>query len=119
MSQNDRVLAALRNGPVNPVQFAELPTLDGGRPILRLAARIGVLRDRGHHITSQKQSNGTVTYTLVRDAERNGTTMTEAQPVKRSAARSVSPGAPSPKAPAAARLLSRPPEPTLFDQVAA
>lgn len=70
-SQNDRVLAQLRRGPVNPSQFLGLPgrpVCDGGKPIQRLGARIHVLRSRGHRIEAKRGPDGTATYKLIFDA---------------------------------------------------
>lgn len=63
-SQTDRVLEALRRGPVGPVNFLP-PVCDGGSPILRLAPRILELRERGHKITVSKADDGTAVYRLV------------------------------------------------------
>jgi hypothetical protein len=43
-------------------------TADGGKPILRLAARIDELRLRGHWFNTRKRRDRTVDYILVRDA---------------------------------------------------
>lgn len=64
MSDRQRILDALQKGPVNPIMF-QAPACDGGKPILRVAARISELRAAGDRITSQRQPNGTATYTLV------------------------------------------------------
>lgn len=53
MTQAERVLAALRAHPdrgICAVDFLRFPTVDGGPPITRLAARIGELRDAGEPI---------------------------------------------------------------------
>lgn len=116
MSQNGRVLAALRRGPVNPRDFDLPNVIDDGPPILRLAARVGVLRERGHQITSAKQPNGTATYTLIReaDAQRSGPAPTETPLDSRAAVVSASLGAT--RAPAAdGRPHPRLSAATLFD----
>jgi hypothetical protein len=70
MTQNQRVLDYLeRHGYVNTVDFMAPEVCDGGRPIIRLAARIYDLRVQGHHIDDLKEANGTVTY-LWRGVER-------------------------------------------------
>lgn len=63
MTQADRIHAALQQGPVTSTDFLN-PT-DGGPPILRVAARIYDLRERGHHITETRNANGTSTYQLI------------------------------------------------------
>lgn len=71
-SQTDRVLRALRRGPVNPSQFLGLPgrpVCDGGKPVQRLGARIFALRERGHIIEARRESDGTATYKLLFDAD--------------------------------------------------
>lgn len=68
MTQNDRILRALRNGPVNPVDFQAPRVCDGGAPILRVAARINDLQANGHRIRSDRADNRTSTYTLVQEA---------------------------------------------------
>ena len=64
MTQRDRVLAALALGPVSPISFIRHPTVDGGPPILRVAARIHELRADGHEITETRAPDGTAVYTL-------------------------------------------------------
>lgn len=72
MSQNDRVLAALRNGPVSPISFAAPNVIDGGPPVMRVAARIKDLRDAGHLIRQHTaKDNRTAIYTLTREAEQS------------------------------------------------
>lgn len=78
-SQNQRVLAALRRGPVTQAMFlssARYPvdghwgTIDGGKSIPRLAARIGVLRDRGCEIrTEQDDKTAFARYVLVSEPD--------------------------------------------------
>lgn len=52
-SQNDRVLAALKRGPVMQSDF-DPPTVDGHARIRRVAARIMDLRKAGHVIESSR-----------------------------------------------------------------
>ncbi|CAB4894599.1 unannotated protein [freshwater metagenome] len=63
-TQRQRLLAALRNGPVNETRFAAPDVLDGGTPIQRVAARVYELRQAGYWIDTVRQSNGTATYHL-------------------------------------------------------
>lgn len=74
MTQSARVLAALRRGPVNTTDFAQLPVIDGWKPVLRIAARIFDLQQQGHRITTSRRSNGTVDYILADDVEEDGVT---------------------------------------------
>lgn len=67
MSDKTRVLAQLRRGPVTPVDF-QAPAVDGGKPILRVAARIGELRAEGHDITTVA-TKPVAKYVLKTDAE--------------------------------------------------
>lgn len=71
MTQSERVLAALRKGPVNTVHFAQIPVIDGGKPILRIAARVFDLQQQGYLITTRRRSNATVDYVLVGDVDRS------------------------------------------------
>jgi hypothetical protein len=43
-------------------------TVDGGKPIRRLAARVDELRNHGHWFEADRQRDRTVRYRLVRDA---------------------------------------------------
>lgn len=52
-TQVERVLRALRHGPVTQLDFLS-PTCDGGPPVLRLASRVSDLRERGHLITTTR-----------------------------------------------------------------
>ena len=72
VTQNDRVLKLLRAREGEGINTTDLmaPAADGGKPILRLAARIDDLRKRGHGFEVRRRSNGTVTYVLLHDAER-------------------------------------------------
>lgn len=66
-SQVERVRRALeRAGPdgVSPVDFALPEVVDGGRPIMRLAARILDLRRQGLSINVSSDPNGTARYVL-------------------------------------------------------
>lgn len=65
-TQRARVLAALRATPagVNETAFAAPAVLDGGKPILRVAARVFELRSAGHEIRTELERNGTATYRL-------------------------------------------------------
>lgn len=67
MTQADRVLAALtRAGShgITQTDFIRYPTLDGGPPITRLAARIEELRDSGFVITSGERRDRCVIYRI-------------------------------------------------------
>lgn len=73
-SQVERVLALLRERAgagrgVNTTELQELPVADGGRPILRLAARVHQLRERGFVISGRRERNGTQTYVLLAEPE--------------------------------------------------
>lgn len=66
MTQTERVLAALRIhlGGITQVDFLRVPTIDGGSPITRLAARILELRDDGHPILDAGTRDGCKLYRL-------------------------------------------------------
>lgn len=67
MTQPARVLAALRAHPdrgVSSVDFLSPPTIDGGPPITRLAARIKELKNQGHQIVDAGHKNGCKVYRL-------------------------------------------------------
>lgn len=67
MNQAPRVLAALRAHPdrgVTSVDFLRIPTIDGGPPITRLAARIKELKDDGHSIVDAGTKDGCKVYRL-------------------------------------------------------
>lgn len=67
-SQRDRALAAMRrHGTVCAVDFMA-PTIDGGPPITRLAARIDELRAVGHVIVAAGWRHKTRVYRLEREA---------------------------------------------------
>lgn len=77
MIQRDRVLRALRKGPVNTTDFMA-PACDQGVPILRLAARVYDLQQDGFGIRTERKLNGTCNYILVRDVgQGSGTTAGE------------------------------------------
>ena len=71
MTQNDRVLALLRQRGDQGLNTADLmaPAVDGRKPILRLAARIFDLQQQGYRIRSVRRSNATVSYFLVGERE--------------------------------------------------
>lgn len=68
MSQTKRIRHALeragRRG-ISPTDFTSYPAIDGGPPILRLAARILDLRREGLSIEASKDPSGTARYVLV------------------------------------------------------
>ena len=67
MTQKQRVLRALERQQglgVKSIDFDAGRVIDGGKPIRRLAARIGELRDEGYVIRSRTK-NGICTYTLI------------------------------------------------------
>lgn len=64
MTQNERVLVALRRGPVTPLSFVP-PTCDGGDPIMRVAGRIDALKRQGHRIVNTRPGNELASYELV------------------------------------------------------
>jgi hypothetical protein len=71
-TQNARVLAALwKAGPagVTTADFLAPAVIDGGKPIVRLPARVNDLREAGHVIVTHREPNHTARYVLVRDAE--------------------------------------------------
>lgn len=70
MTQAARVLAALRKSGrgVTQVDFLT-PTIDGGAPITRVAARVLELKQNGHHIVTDGERDSCAVYKLVYDAE--------------------------------------------------
>lgn len=74
MSQCARILRALESGPVSPIDFAAPNVMDGGKPIMRVAARVQDLRGRGHDISTRTASNGTAVYTLMQGAQQDTAT---------------------------------------------
>lgn len=68
-SQKERILRALRAGPVRATAFSLPNVIDDGPPIFRVAARIQELRDAGYTIETELFSIGAARYTLVRDCD--------------------------------------------------
>ena len=69
MTQTERVLAMLRvrgERGLRPEHFLA-PTIDGGRPILRVAARVLDLRRQGYEITTSAHDGPTAVYTIHED----------------------------------------------------
>lgn len=67
MTQTARVLAALtRAGDdgISAVDFAAPNVCDGGKPIMRVAARVKDLRDEGFRIETDGERNGCAVYKL-------------------------------------------------------
>lgn len=67
MTQRDRVLKALQSAGlrgITQIDFLRFPTLDGGAPITRLAARVQELRDEGHEILSADTRDRCAVYRL-------------------------------------------------------
>lgn len=77
MSQCSRILAALENGPVSPIDFAAPDVIDGGAPIMRVAARIQDLRDQGLEIATATAANGTAIYTITQGTDQGSSTAAE------------------------------------------
>lgn len=73
MSQNDRIAKRLlAHGAINTTDFLAPNVCDGGKPIIRLAARILELREDGWAIDRLVESNGTATYLLGVEREADG-----------------------------------------------
>jgi hypothetical protein len=53
MSQNDQILAALKNGPLTPMDAL------ARYGVFRLAARVGELRERGYPVAVEKHKTPT------------------------------------------------------------
>lgn len=70
MTQAARVLAALRKHGrgITQVDFLT-PTVDGGAPITRVAARVLELKQDGHHIVKDGERDSCAIYKLEYDAE--------------------------------------------------
>jgi hypothetical protein len=73
-TQVDRVLSLLRARaaecrPLNTVDLLA-PAADGGKPIIRLPARINDLRDSGHVIDTRRAANRTADYFLISEPRR-------------------------------------------------
>lgn len=70
MTDKQRILARLELGPVSPVDFAAPNVCDGGKPVMRVAARVKDLRDEGYNIPpAARAENGTAIYILVKDVD--------------------------------------------------
>ena len=115
MTQKQRVLRMLnqRGGlGVTPVDFQGPDVIDGGKPILRLAARVGDLRDDGYVIRTFKKGQ-VAKYVLVPQAGFALTTPDEA-PVVGVTAGVVGPEwsteSPVLAAPSSGRAAESPPE---------
>lgn len=72
MTQRDRLLRALEHGPVPATAFAAPDVIDGGKPVFRVAARIGELRDAGYEILTTRAPSGVAVYHLARNVESPG-----------------------------------------------
>jgi hypothetical protein len=95
MTQTGRILAALNRGPVSPKDFALPNVIDGGSPIMRVAARIHDLVEAGYEITSETAGDGTAVYQLgAPRQERTGAT--GSAPPRNDPARTWMPAAPVP-----------------------
>jgi hypothetical protein len=67
VTQADRLLTALtRAGAkgITSVDFIRYPTIDGGPPILRIAARVKDLRNEGFNIITEGERDGVAVYKL-------------------------------------------------------
>jgi hypothetical protein len=60
MSQTDQILAALKRGPLTPIEALS------AYGVMRLAARVAELRERGHTITTEKMHAGRKHYARYR-----------------------------------------------------
>ena len=70
MTQKERILNALRSAGargISPVDFLAPDVCDGGKPILRVAARILDLKNEGHSIDCQTEA-GVAVYVLRSEA---------------------------------------------------
>src|SRR5690349_5057933 len=70
--QKQRVLAALRSRGalgVTAVDFASGRVCDGGKPIMRVAARVLELRQDGHEIVIDGERDSCAVYRLLQDAQ--------------------------------------------------
>jgi hypothetical protein len=73
MTDRDRILLRMyRIGSVSPIDFAAPDVCDDGKPIMRVAARIKDLRDRGYTIRSSRAANGTAIYRMESQPENHG-----------------------------------------------
>lgn len=67
MTQRERILAALRAAGrrgITQVDFLRFPTVDGGPPVTRVAARVQELRDEGLDIVSSGTRDRCAVYVL-------------------------------------------------------
>lgn len=67
MTQRDRILTALQTAGargITQVDFLRFPTVDGGPPITRVAARVEELRKQGHDISSSGTRDRCAIYRL-------------------------------------------------------
>jgi hypothetical protein len=64
-TDNVRILKALRAGDVRVTDWTDKNTPDGGKPILRVAARINDLRKAGWPIERTGRHNNCAVYSLV------------------------------------------------------
>ena len=71
-TQTTRVLAALRRAGADGISVVDFlpPTIDGGLPVTRLAARVADLRAAGHEIATRRSRSGVAVYVLELPAER-------------------------------------------------
>lgn len=60
MSQNDQILAALKRGPITPMEA------QAAYGVMRLAARIADLRESGHTIVTEAMQAGRKRYARYR-----------------------------------------------------
>jgi hypothetical protein len=69
VNQRERVLKALQDAGlrgITQVDFLRFPTVDGGPPITRVAARVQELRDEGYEILSGTTRDRCAVYILKR-----------------------------------------------------
>ena len=85
LTQTERVLRALQSGPVFAADFSPPHVIDGGKPIFRVAARVGDLRKAGHDIKTRIARNGCAIYQLVHSADTQART-TDTRPGPRGGA---------------------------------
>lgn len=96
MTQRERVLRALQTaGPrgVTQVDFLRFPTVDGGPPITRLAARIQELKDAGHRIGSSATRDKCAVYVWTDWARRGDSSTLPAAPTSTAAVNPAEDGA--------------------------
>lgn len=63
-TDNARVLRALQSGPVRVTDWSGFTTPDGGKPILRMAARVKELRNAGWPVERTGRHNNCAVYEL-------------------------------------------------------